>query len=210
MASTQARSTAKPFHPAPKLEPFVEELLSGVEWESNARLLFQRYFRQVRRFFCRRGRSPAEAEDLAQETFMRVFERLPTFRRESRFEAWLLGIAENVHRQSLVRRMAAKRLAALVSLEDAWERADEPPEPKCSVPLDDLIVQEKIAEVNRAVSSLPPQMRRCVTLRCFQQLPYREIAELLEISVEAVKVQLFRARSRLRREIGAGSGAADL
>lgn len=209
MASIEAR-TSKPVHPAGELEQYLEDLLAGVDWEYNARLLFQRYYRLIRRFFHRRGCPPVEAEDLTQETFMKVFESLPAFRRESRFETWLYTIAENVHRRSLVERLAAKRSVPLVSLEEVREAKDELPEPDGPEPLGELILQERIAQVSRAVSALPAQMRRCVLLRCFQQLQYREIADVLDISVEAVKVQLFRARSRLRREIGSGADRLEL
>lgn len=205
MVSIEAR-TPEQFHPARDYEQWLENLLSGVGQEHNARLLFLRFLPLIRQFFHRRGCPPSESEDLAQETFMRVFEGLSSFRRESRFETWLFSIAENVHRRSLVERLAAKRSASLVSLEEVRERDDELPEPDGSKPLQGLLLQERIAQVSRAVSALPAQMRRCVLLRFFQQLHYREIADLLDISVEAVKVQLFRARSRLRREIGPGFG----
>ena len=55
--------------------------------------------------------------------------------------------------------------------------------------------------LSRAIAGLPPQMRRCVRLRVFQDLDYDEIAEVLQISPSTVKVQLFKARKRLQMEL---------
>lgn len=209
MVSDQAQRV--PEDGAPGLGAIVRELQSGCDFESNARLLFDRCYRLVRRFFRHRGYPDAECEDLTQETFLRVYKGIGGFRHEARFETWVLRIAENVHRGSHVRQAADKRSGRETSL-DAPHGVPEPASVESSAPgpLRRLLVAEQVGQLRRVLEDLPPQMRRCVSLRYFQQLQYREIAEVLEISVDAVKVQLFRARSRLRREMAMSWDGAEL
>lgn len=183
----------------------VEQLQERVEVEANSRYLFQRYYRWVRGFFLRRGYAIGEAEDLAQETFLKVFAEIASFRHDGSFESWLFAVAANVHRNELRHWGRQKRDAPEVSL-DAPVAPGEAPARQLPAPeagADRQVYEEQRRQVlAQAIDGLPSQMRQCVTLLLDQELKYREIATLLGISTQTVKSHLFQARQRLREELG--------
>src|SRR6185295_123541 len=78
-----------------------------------------------------------------------------------------------------------------------------------SGPLAGLLADEQVGRLRQALQDLPPQMRRCVLLRIDQNLKYREIAGVMQISIDTVKSQLSQARDRLGRELGLTSEGAE-
>lgn len=182
----------------------VTELQAGVRAEANSRLIFERYYPWVRRFFKRLGHSPQESEDLAQDTFSQVFERIGSFRQDGSFKSWLFAVASNRHRNEHRRWSREKRNAPEISL-DASADADVPGQDPAAVEiLSDQVFyeQERREALARAMERLPPQMKEVLSLRIGQDLKYREVAVVLGISVETVKAHLFQARQRLRAELG--------
>ncbi len=181
----------------------VEELQAGIAVEKNSRRLFERYYPRVLRFVRRRGLS-GPAEDLTQDTFIRVFREIRSFRGQSSFESWLFAIAANICRNERRRLGREKRAAPEVSL----DAGDDPDAPRLEIaaeqaaPDQAAFEQERRAALNRAVLKLPPQMRQCLALRLDRGLKYREIAVLLKISIDTVKAHLFQARKRLKDELG--------
>jgi RNA polymerase sigma-70 factor (ECF subfamily) len=181
------------------VEPIVQPWRDGAGREESFRLLFDRFYRPLFRFFERRGFSTEECQDLIQETFLRVHQGMDAFRGEARWEHWLFRIAANTAVKALRHRAAAKRSGQTVS----WEETSEgDPPPAQAAPLRHLLGKEMKELLRQAVAGLPAQMRRCVRLRVFQELEYEEVAELLQISPSTVKVQLFKARKRLQSELG--------
>jgi RNA polymerase sigma-70 factor (ECF subfamily) len=184
--------------------------------EEKLQSLFQSYFRPVFHFFLNRGLPREECLDFAQETFLRVCRSLDEFRGESSIQTWLFRIATNLWRNEVRRQMAEKREAREVSLEGALA-GGEPitadrrfmgwAEP--SGPLDGLLEDERRKMLRQALDELPPQMRRCILLRIDQNLKYREIAELMKISIDTVKSQISQARDRLERRVGRYLGSID-
>jgi RNA polymerase sigma-70 factor, ECF subfamily len=186
--------------------------------EEAFRRLFTRYHRPLLLFFTRRGFSADESGDLIQETFLRVYRALPRFRGDASFQTWLFQIATNIWRNELRRRYTAKRAGAETSLEDVINaesdlgaETDEETEAEGQLAaaalrqaewLEDILAQERTRLLRHALAGLPPQMRRCVMLRVGQDLKYREIAEIMQISIETVKSQLSQAKARLREELG--------
>jgi RNA polymerase sigma factor (sigma-70 family) len=188
--------------------------------EESFRDLFTRYQHPVFSFFARRGLSVDESRDLTQETFMRVFRSIDSFRGEASFQTWLFSIATNLWRNELRHRMAEKRAAAEIPLEDATRaekaaaeaesaegaEAEDPAEDLALVSrppkeLDDILAQERTTLLRQALDELPPQMRKCVMLRIGQDLKYREIASVMQISIDTVKSQLGQAKVRLRARL---------
>jgi len=94
----------------------VEQFQSGVDPEESFRGIFQAYHSRVEAYFRRKGFSPEESRDLAQETFFHVFKALPTFRRDSSMMVWLFGVVVNVYRNQIRRRVAEKRDGLEVSI----------------------------------------------------------------------------------------------
>jgi RNA polymerase sigma-70 factor (ECF subfamily) len=182
----------------------VERFQAGIDREESFRRLFEAHYRLIRYHFRRQGVSTEEAEDLTQETFLRAYRSLDDFRGEARFATWLFRIAENVQRRVWKRRHRAGLHATVVPLESGLDRDGEPMTPEERLtrrepgPLDALLDRERYEQVLYELRTMPRQMRQCVTLRLFQGLRYREIARVLGISLDAVRVQLDRGRRRLR------------
>ena len=182
----------------------VSELQAGVRVEANSRLIFERFYPWVRRYFMRLGYTPQDSEDLAQETFGQVFPRIDSFRGEGSFKSWLFASAANLHRNENRRRHRVKRDAPEVSLDatdDDGTPLRDPVAPGGS-PARTVYQAERRQALAQAMKGLPPQMKQVITLRVDQDLKYREIAAVLQISVETVKAHLFQARQRLRTELG--------
>lgn len=179
--------------------------------ESLFRELFDRYHGPITHYFARLGFLPEECRDLAQDTFLRAYRGLGGFRGEARTNTWLFAIAKNIGRNNIRMQLADKRRGQEVSLEGQEPPRDvaepglddgeesEPPSLASggSGPLDGLLSEERSKLLLGALDALPARMRQIVLLRYGQDLKYREIAELLQISIETVKSHLFQARQRL-------------
>jgi RNA polymerase sigma-70 factor (ECF subfamily) len=131
-----------------------------------------------------------DAEDLAQEVFVRAWRSLRGFRGESTFRTWLHRVAINVIRTSQSRQGRLTRLFV--------PRGDEiPAEPASGdEPVDATLARRQL--IDRALATLPDELRVAVTLRDVQGLDYKEIAALLDLPIGTVESRIFRARQRLR------------
>jgi len=183
----------------------IEQWQAGINREENFRRLFERYYRPVYRFFEKRGFSVDDCHDLTQETFIRVYKGVETFRREARFETWLFQIAAHTFQKALRYQSARQRAGQHVSWEGTAEREQvglNEGEPSMfsskRSPIDEVLEKERAELLRRAVEQLPEQMRKCVMLRVDQELSYQEIAVVLRLSVETVKAHLHQARQRLK------------
>ncbi|HLX06730.1 MAG TPA: RNA polymerase sigma factor [Thermoanaerobaculia bacterium] len=191
--------------PAERVRILVERIQSGIDYERSCAEVYRLYRRRVQGFFGLRGFSTDEAAELTQETFIRVFNAIEDLRTASRFPRWLFEIAANIYRNELRRRGAAKRDAFEESIEElasnqAEGRVDALAalSSKAPGPLDGTLRRERLAGLRSQLDQLPPQMRRCVYLRLYQDLKYREIAALMRISIETVKAHLHQAQKRLK------------
>jgi RNA polymerase sigma-70 factor, ECF subfamily len=132
-----------------------------------------------------------EAQDAAQEAFLRVWQALPNFRGQAQFRTWLYRIVTNVCYGRLPR---LRRQFAALGEQEMGEMPDERhPEPSAEV--EDL---EQRAFLWRQIEALPESYRVLVLLRYQQGLPYEEIASVLSLPLGTVKTGLFRAHARLR------------
>ena len=197
------------------IEPLIQRLRDGTGREESFRTLFDRFYWPLFRFFEHRGFSTEECQDLIQETFLRVYRGIESFRGEARWEHWLFRIAANTAIKALRHRAAAKRAGQEVPLEgedegDLQAVAAGGSARGTAEPLRQLLGREMRDLLIEAIEGLPGQMRRCVRLRVLQDLDYHEIAEILQLSPSTVKVQLFKARKRLQLELGAAFADFDL
>ena len=156
--------------------------------------LFRRYYRPVVAFFMKRGFSSEESRDLAQETFLRVFNKWDSFRGESSVETWLFQIAANLYKNTLRSLQTQKRDAQEVSLDAEVAELGS----RESDPLRAVLTEEEVRLLRAALEDLPPQMRQAVFLRVNGDLKYREIADVMHVSIETVKAHLYQARQHLR------------
>ncbi len=186
----------------------VNELRLGVCVEDNFRWIFKKYYKSAWAFFFNRGVSPSDCEDLAQEVFVRVYRGLEKFRGEAHFETWLSRIAGNLFLNRIRETKTQKRGASEVS----WDEVRETSEPeKIDLamgalatepnPQQEYLALERKAQLHRAIRSLPPQMRQCLALRMVSNYKYKEIAEIMQISINAVKSHLAQGKARLEERL---------
>jgi RNA polymerase sigma-70 factor, ECF subfamily len=135
-----------------------------------------------------------EAQDAAQEAFLRVWQALPNFRGQAQFRTWLYRIVTNV---CYGRRPRLRRQFGDLGEVEAGEVPDESlPDPGAR-----LEAAEQRAFLWQQVAALPESYRMLVMLRYQQGLPYEEIASVLSLPLGTVKTGLFRARARLREAL---------
>lgn len=144
------------------------------------------------RFALRILGSTQEAEDVVQEVLMRVWQRRTEMQGWHNMEAWCMRMAKNLSLDQLKsghRRFTDER----ETLPDTASDAQTP----------DLLAEqgEMMAHIHRLIAALPEKQRMVIQLRDIEDYSYQEIAEILEISLDQVKVNLFRARKQLRTQL---------
>lgn len=147
-------------------------------------------------------RSEADAEDAAQEAFVKVYRNLKSFRGESRFSTWVLSIARN-EGLAVLRRRASRPEEKLepVLEEDSGDYTPALLTDWREVPVESLERRELGDFLRRAILELPPIYREVVQLRDVEELDVQETAEVLGITAGAVKVRLHRARLMLQKSL---------
>jgi len=145
-----------------------------------------------------------DADDLAQETFIRAYKAIGRFRGDSTFRTWLHRVAVNVI-QSHLKKRARRRRWFGPSLDEQGAAGQESPALAAPATLEDDAVRRDL--IDRALASLPEEMRIAVTLRDVQGFDYAEIASMLDIPIGTVESRIFRARQRLRPLLAALVGS---
>lgn len=141
-----------------------------------------------------------EAEDVAQQVFIRVWKSAPRYEPTAKFTTWLFKITRNLVLNEL-RRRGRHRTQSLDGSEDdehgPIQAADAGAKPPDVAMLDD----EMQVAIQRAIESLPEAQRLAIVLRRYDEFSYEEIGEIMGLSVSAVKSVLFRARTELREKL---------
>lgn len=177
-----------------------------VEWakdgrEAAFRELVRRYERPVFSLVYRMVRDRGLAEDLTQETFIKVLNGIRSYRPEFKFSSWIFKIANNAAIDHLRRR----ELDTL-SL-DGSPHAQTPEEMQATAlqlgarqesPLEEVAARELGSQIERAISRLRPEYRSCIMLRHVEGHSYEEIAQILDLPLGTVKTYIHRARNELR------------
>ncbi len=160
-------------------------------------LLVLKYQRKLARLLSRFIRDPNEIEDITQETFIKAYKALPSFRGESAFYTWLYRIGINTAKNYLV---AMGRRAPTTteydhdeaeSFEDAVHLHD------INTPERELMSKEIAETVNEAVANLPEELKTAITLREIEGLSYEEIASMMNCPIGTVRSRIFRAREAI-------------
>jgi RNA polymerase sigma-70 factor, ECF subfamily len=138
--------------------------------------------------------NPSVAEELTQDVFVRVFRAAKSYRPEARFSTWLFTIVRNVCMNYKMRE--GKQDHQMDADNDFVEISQNQENPE-----ERVIRRELEVKIQKAIMSLPETLRMPLILSQFQQMPYEEIAKVLELSVAAVKVRIHRARNALAERL---------
>lgn len=141
-----------------------------------------------------------DTEDIAQQVFIRLWKSAERYQPTAKFTTFLFTITRNLVFNA-TRKKSGKNESSFDALEENWGQSIEDKNSE-SRPDKSIEQNELRQEIDRAISSLPEKQRLAVILRRYEKMPYEEIASTLEISVPAVKSQLFRARTALRESLG--------
>jgi RNA polymerase sigma-70 factor (ECF subfamily) len=148
---------------------------------------------------------PTDREDLCQEVFIRVYQKLGTFRFQSKLSTWIARVAYTV----CLNHLAKKRIETTMDPVEA-EALDDGEEVAASFDPTDAEAADLRAYVRERVQDLPLPYRVAVTMHYLEDMSVQEIAELMAIPAGTVKSHLFRARAVLRKELVARYGAEEL
>jgi len=163
--------------------------------------LMERHATKVFHFLCRMVGNEDDADDLAQETFVRVFRSCKSFRADEKFSAWLFTIAANLARNHF--RWRARHPNISLESENAETRqtvggtltADRPS------PNEEILAVERAAAVRAAVRKLPSDLREAIVLCEWEERSVAEAATILGATPKAVESRLYRARGILRERL---------
>ncbi len=171
---------------------WIEQARAG-DMEAFARLV-EAYRIPVYNLAYRMLGNAVEAEDAAQETFIRVYTRLDTYDPSRKFSSWLLSVASHycidVLRRRRISQVPFDELPPMLDLSM----------PVAEQPEHVVIHKEDALAVQQLLNTLPPHYRTPIILRYWYDMSYKEIAEVMGVTESAIKTRLHRARLRLARE----------
>jgi RNA polymerase sigma-70 factor (ECF subfamily) len=153
---------------------------------------------------------PADAPDVVQEVFLKIFRNITSFRGDSSLKTWIYRIAVNEARnqQRWFGRHRGKEIGLEAETADALGVGDWLPDPTPG-PYEEVLDHEVQAMVEEALKRISPTYHTALVLREVEELSYEEIAQILEISLGTVKSRILRGRDALRRELAALMAPAD-
>jgi RNA polymerase sigma-70 factor (ECF subfamily) len=177
-----------------EVESLIQRCLRGDQraWEQIVRAYWRRVFNLAYKFVGRHE----EAEDLAQDIFLKIFKSLDTFDRRANFQTWLISVSRNLcidHYRSV--RKERETIDRHVDSADLSPRSTEPG------PMAVLEQRDRVDLLREALSGLPETLRSAVVMRDLQELSYQEIADRLHLPEGTVKSRINRGRSELARRI---------
>jgi RNA polymerase sigma-70 factor (ECF subfamily) len=164
--------------------------------------LVQKYRRPMISFMYRMARNAAAAEDLAQEVFLRVYRSREKYEASAKFSTWLYRIASNLA-VNHARDTRHQRPENTVSLDEPDQESGLTMDlPDNSLTAEESIVRrERLAAIRQRVEALPERQKMALIMHKYQQMDYRQIAEVLKLSESAIKSLLFRAYETLRVQL---------
>jgi len=202
MGATSPASAA--FVPAGGGSPSDAEIMLRVKAgdQSAFEYLVHKYRRPMVSFMYRMARNAAAAEDLAQEVFLRVYRSRETYEATAKFTTWLYRVATNLA-VNHARDTRHERPEVQVSLDEPDEETGTTLElPDTHLTAEQAMVRrERMKAIRSKVEALPEQQKLAVLMHKYQQMDYKEIAEVLKKSESATKSLLFRAYETLREQL---------
>jgi RNA polymerase sigma-70 factor, ECF subfamily len=164
--------------------------------------LVRKYQHKLVKLVMRYVRNPAEAEDIAQEAFIKAYRALPQFRGDSAFYTWLYRIAINTAKNAVVSRDRSP-IEYNIDRNDATEESyDMQGRMRDSETPEGLVLTDEIrSTVNAAIEALPEDLKTAIVLRELDGLSYEEIAAAMDCPVGTVRSRIFRAREAIDRRL---------
>jgi RNA polymerase sigma-70 factor, ECF subfamily len=164
--------------------------------------LVQKYRRPMMSFMYRMAHNAAVAEDLAQEVFLRVYRSREKYEASAKFTTWLYRIATNLA-VNHARDTRQERPENTVIIDEPDEESGRSFDVPDAVPTaeENLVRRERLAAIRQRVEALPERQRLAVVMHKYQQMDYRQIADVLKLSESATKSLLFRAYETLREQL---------
>src|SRR5438270_4301032 len=193
-------SSAGPDGESPSDAEFMLRVKAGDEAAFD--YLVQKYRRPLVSFMYRLARNAAAAEDLAQEVFLRVYRSRANYEASAKFTTWLYRIATNLA-VNHARDTRHERPEVTVSLDEPADDTGTTLElPDANLTAEQAIVRrERMTAIRAKVEALPEQQKLAVIMHKYQQMDYKQIAEVLKKSESATKSLLFRAYETLREQL---------
>jgi len=169
--------------------------------ETSLNELMARHGERLFHFLSRMLGREDEANDLAQETFVRVYQNRSRFDGRRRFSTWLYTIAANLARDRIRWRARHPEVSLDAENPETGENygtnlPNPGPDPSASA-----YAQERVELIRRAVAALPEELRGPFVLAEYEDLPHAEIAQVLSCSPKAVEMRIYRARQQLRAQL---------
>ena len=164
--------------------------------------LVQKYRRQIISFMYRMAHNTAAAEDLAQEVFLRVYRSRASYEPSAKFTTWLYRIATNLG-VNYARDTRHERPENTMNLDEPDSETGTTPDLADRTPNieEDILRRERLAAIRQKVEALPERQKMAVLMHKYQQMDYRQIADVLKLSESATKSLLFRAYETLRTQL---------
>ncbi len=159
-------------------------------------LLVIKYQNRVVNLVSRYVRDPADAQDIAQEAFLKAYRALPNFRGDSAFYTWLYRIAINTAKNYLASRARRPQEVQPSGYDDETYDLEEALKEEAT-PENLLLTDEIQATILKAIDDLPDDLRTAITLREVEGLSYEEIAETMTCPIGTVRSRIFRAREAI-------------
>ena len=188
----------------PPVEPFQDGLLAGLQagHEDAYEALIARYEQPIYNLVMRLLNDPADANDVVQEVFLKVFRNVGSFRGQSSLKTWIYRIAVNEAYNQ--RRWFSRHRKQEIGMESDGEGIpallDSLSDPGRS-PYDWALNEERHVIIEQALKDVNPAFRAAVVLRDIHDLHYEEIAEIMQISLGTVKSRILRGRESLRKSL---------
>ncbi|MCK4494398.1 MAG: RNA polymerase sigma factor RpoE [Methylococcales bacterium] len=159
-------------------------------------LLVIKYQHRVIQLVNRYIKDPSEAQDVAQETFIKAYKALPRFRGDSAFYTWLYRIAINTAKNYLLSR--SRRYSDYqVDIQEAEQLENCAQLQGMDTPEHLLMTDDIVHSIERVIESLPEEMRTAISLREFEGMNYEEIAQTMKCPVGTIRSRIFRAREAI-------------
>ena len=165
-------------------------------------LLVVKYQRKLARLLSQLIRDPAEVEDIAQETFIKAYRALPSFRGDSAFYTWLYRIGINTAKNFLVSQgRKVPTIDGNFDNEDAENFEEAAKYKEVSTPESELMSKQVAQTVNKTLDSLPEELRTAIVLREIEGLSYEDIASMMGCPIGTVRSRIFRAREAIAEKL---------